>query len=224
MTPGGHPGPGDGAGMTPAVDLDARVRAADPRRWASSRFVADPGARADLMALYAFEAELRAIPARVTQPLLAEMRMAWHRDQLDGLFAGEPRRGHPLHEALSAAAVRHELPRAPVEALIEAHVDRVHGRPHDLEALFVGPMQLASRILSPDADLAAVAPAGRMWGLAETGQAAAARALRAEANAALRGLPPAAFPAVAHAALAGREGPEPADRLRLVWATLRGRV
>src|SRR5690606_30450414 len=92
-------------GPSGGIDLDAQVRAADPLRWASSRFVADAERRADLMALYAFEAELMAIPTRVSQPLMAEMRMVWHRDQLDGIFAGEPRRGHPVHEALSAAVV-----------------------------------------------------------------------------------------------------------------------
>ena len=35
---------------------------------------------------------------------------------------------------------------------------------------------------------------------------------------------PAAFPAVAHAALSDREAPEPVKRLRLIWASLRGRV
>jgi phytoene synthase len=60
-------------------DLDTQVRAADPDRWLSSRFVGDAEARADLIALYAFEAELLTIPTRVTQPLLAEMRYAWWR-------------------------------------------------------------------------------------------------------------------------------------------------
>lgn len=224
MSGDGRPGPGDGAGTTPPVDLDAQVRAADPLRWASSRFVADPAARADLVALYAFEAELRAIPGRVSQPLLAEMRLAWQRDQLDDICAGAPRTGHPVHGALAAAVVRHGLPRAPLEALIEAWIDAVHGRPHDLEALFVGPMQLAVSILDPTAPPEAAAAAARAWGLGQTGRLDEARALRGEANRALRALPPAAFPAVAHAALAGRREPEPVSRLRLVWATLRGRI
>ena len=50
------------------ADLDGQVRAADPDRWLSSRLVADPALRADLIALYAFEAELSAIPKRVTKP------------------------------------------------------------------------------------------------------------------------------------------------------------
>ena len=205
------------------ADLDGQVRAADPDRWLSSRLVADPGARADLIALYAFEAELSAIPARVTQPLLAEMRFTWWAEQLDGVFAGTPRKGHPVLEALAAAVTGRGLQRAPLDALIDAHLDRAHGRPHDLEGLFTGPAVEAARLLgAPEPDLAA--PAGRLWGLIQTGQFDAARALRPEANRVLKRLPAAAFPAVAHAALIDREAPEPVKRLRLVWASLRGRV
>ena len=64
----------------PGDTLDAQVRAADIDRWLCSRFVAEVGLRADLIALYAFEAELMAIPTRVTQPLLAEMRYVWWRE------------------------------------------------------------------------------------------------------------------------------------------------
>ena len=109
--------------------LDDQVREADPDRWLSSRFVADEALRADLIALYAFEAELLAIPTRVTQPLLAEMRYTWWADQMDGVFSGEPRLGHPVLEALTAAVGRHALDRAPFDALIEAHIGRVHGEP-----------------------------------------------------------------------------------------------
>src|SRR5690606_40118364 len=94
-------------------DFDAQVRAADLDRWLSSRFVADARARADLIVLYAFEAELLAIPTRVSQPLLAEMRYAWWREQLDGVFAGVPRKGHPVLEALTDVVARHGLERAP---------------------------------------------------------------------------------------------------------------
>ncbi|MFN3353593.1 MAG: squalene/phytoene synthase family protein [Brevundimonas sp.] len=205
------------------ADLDAQVRAADPDRWLSSRFVGDAGLRADLIALYAFEVELGTIPTKVSQPLLAEMRFTWWADQMDGVFAGDPRKGHPVLEALSGAVVRAGLRRSAFDALIEAHVDRAHGRPHDLEALFVGPGVVAARLLGP-AEPTAAASAGRLWGLIQTGRLDEARALRPEANRALRRLPAQAFPAVAHAALLDREAPEPIKRLRLVWASLRGRV
>lgn len=208
----------------PPVDLDAQVRAADPDRWLSSRFVADEGRRADLIALYAFEAELMVIPTRVTQPLLAEMRYRWWADQMDGVFSNAPRIGHPVLEALTGVVDRHGLDRAPLEALIEAHIGRVHGEAHDLDAFYVGPMQAAVRVLAGPGHETAVVAAGRMRGLAQTGRPEEARALRGAANAALKALPTAAFPAVAPAALLDPAAPEPFKRLQLVWANLRGRV
>jgi len=205
-------------------DLDAQVQAADPDRWLSSRFVAHSVARADLIALYAFEAELMAIPTRVTQPLLAEMRYVWWRDQMDGVFAGVARRGHPVLEVLTDIVARHGLCRAPFDALIEAHIGRVHGDPHDLDAFYVGPMQAAVHVLAGPGHEANVVEAGRMWGLAQVGRAEEARALRRQANGALKALPASAFPAVAHAALATTGAGEGIRRLRLTWANLTGRV
>ncbi|MDP1528362.1 MAG: squalene/phytoene synthase family protein [Rhodoferax sp.] len=208
----------------PATSLDAQVRAADIDRWLSSRFVADAGLRADLIALYAFEAELMAIPTRVTQPLLAEMRYVWWREQMDGVFAGTARKGHPVLEALTDVVARHGLERAAFDGLIEAHVGRVHGEPHDLDAFYVGPMQAAVRVLAGPGFEEMVIEAGRMHGLGQTGLTDQARALGPAVNAALKALPARAFPAVAHIALAGREGPDPTRSLRLVWAVLRGRI
>lgn len=206
------------------TDLDAQVRAADIDRWLASRFVADEAARADLIALYAFEAELTAIPTRVTQPMLAEMRYRWWADQMDGVFAGEPRKGHPVLEALAGVVQRRGLERAPLDALIEAHVGRVHGDPHDLEAFYVGPMRQAARVLAGPGHEAAVVAAARVRGLSQTGRIDEARGLRTEANRTLRALPAAAFPAAAPAALIRTDAPEPVKRLRLVWATATGRI
>ena len=206
------------------TDLDAQVRAADIDRWLSSRFVADASARSDLITLYAFEAELLAIPTRVTQPLLAEMRYVWWREQMDGVFAGTARKGHPVLEALTELVDRHTLERGPFDTLIEAHVGRVHGEPHDLDAFYVGPMQVAAQILAGPGHAARVIEAGRMRGLGQTGQAEAARALRRSANDTLKALPAEAFPAVAPAALVRSDAPEPVKRLRLIWSVAIGRV
>lgn len=206
------------------VDLDRDVRQADPDRWLSSRFVSDLQARADLITLYAFEAELLAIPSRVTQPMLAEMRYRWWADQMEGVFAGEPRKGHPLLEALTDMAARRSLDRTPFDALIEAHVGRVHGEPHDLDAFYVGPMQAAVRVLAGPGHEAAVVEAGRVRGLTQVGRFEEARGLRRGANAALRRLPVEAFPAVAPAALIRPEAPDAVKRLRLAWAVATGRI
>ncbi|MBU1385603.1 MAG: squalene/phytoene synthase family protein [Alphaproteobacteria bacterium] len=208
----------------PVASLDEQVRAADADRWLSSRFVADARARADLIALYAFEAELLAIPTRVTQPLLAEMRYVWWREQMDGVFAGAARKGHPVLEALTDVVARRGLERGAFDDLIEAHVGRVHGEPHDLDAFYVGPMQAAARLLAGPGHDAAVAPAGRVWGLIQTGRIDEARAARAGARARLRSLPVAAFPAVAHATLSRPGESEAVKRLRLVRASMTGRI
>lgn len=204
--------------------LDTQVRNADLDRWLSSRFVADVQLRSDLITLYAFEAELMGIPTRVTQPLLAEMRYRWWGEQMDGVFAGEPRRGHPVLEALTEVVRRHGLERGPFDALIEAHIGRVHGAPHDLEAFYVGPMQLAVRVLAGPGHDDKVVGAGRVWGLAQVGRVDDARSALGGANVALKGLPSSAFPAVAHAALIRPADAEPLKKLRLTWAMLRGRL
>ena len=208
----------------PATTLDEQVRAADIDRWLSSRFVADGRLRADLIVLYAFEAELMAIPARVTQPLLAEMRYVWWREQLDGVFAGNARKGHPVLEALTDVVARHSLDRAPFDALIAAHIGRVHGEPHDLDAFYVGPMQTAVRVLAGPGHEATVVEAGRVRGLSQTGQVAEAKALRPLANRALARLPVEAFPAVVAATLTRPDAPEFVKRLGLVAASVRGRL
>ena len=186
--------------------------------------MADEQRRADLIALYAFEAELIAIPTRVTQPMLAEMRYVWWREQMDGVFAGIARKGHPVLEALTDVVARHGLDRAPFDALIEAHIGRVHGEPHDLDAFYVGPMQAAVRVLAGPGFDEAVIAAGRVRGLAQTGKTAQAGALRAEANRALAALPVQGFPAVAAAVLKRPDAPEFVKRLRLVVASLTGRI
>lgn len=207
----------------PTHSLDDQVRAADPDRWLSSRFVSDAQARADLIALYAFEAELMNIPARVTQPLLAEMRYAWWREQMDGVFAGTARKGHPVLEALTDLVARRGLDRAPFDALIDAHIDRVHGEPHDLDAFYWGPMQVAVQVLAGPGHDAEVVEAGRVWGLSQVGRADEAETLRADANRLLASLPAVAFPAVAHATLKA-DTPDALKRLKLTLATLRGRI
>ena len=46
----------------PAQDLDALVLSVDPDRWLASRLIAEPEARADVVALYAFDHELARAP------------------------------------------------------------------------------------------------------------------------------------------------------------------
>ena len=67
----------------PDDDLDSLIRRVDPDRWLSSRFVADAAARADVIALYAYDHELARAPRVASNPLLGEIRLAWWREMLD---------------------------------------------------------------------------------------------------------------------------------------------
>ena len=209
-------------------DLDATVRRADPDRWLASRFVADPVARADLIALYAFNHELARATEAAREPLVQEIRLTWWREALDEVFAARPPRRHPVVEALAATIRRRELPPAPFETMIEARIEAIDApSPADEAAVYrhvdatAGMlMGLAASALDGAASSAATQAAARAWGLAglarlrRTGvdrlpkawdQAEIRHRVRtamAAGRAAARDLPVAAFPAVAYATLA----------------------
>ncbi len=214
-------------------DLDALLADKDADRWLSSRFVADAAARADLVALYSLDNELAAVGQKVRDPLVAEMRLAWWREALEGLIATGATRGHAVIEALRAA----RLPMDTVAGLPDRYIDAL-GPAADDEALLARidetdgvVMALAALRLHPDARVEQVADAARALHLARGGQAdrAAVRAVLQREQGALAALPAAAFPAVAHAALAkayaGGGRPGPLDkRLRITWAVMTGKL
>lgn len=214
-------------------DLDAKLAQQDPDRWLSSRFVADPAARADLVALYSLDNELAGVARKVRDPLVGEMRLAWWREALGGLISTGDTRGHAVLEALKPAT----LPMDAVAGLPDRYIDALAPAEGD-EALLARidetdgvVMALAALRLDPAARVEQVADAARALTLARTGQAdrAAAREALRRGQGALAGLPAAAFPAVAHAALAtayaggGKPGPL-GKRLRITWAVLTGRL
>lgn len=210
-------------------DLDALVRRVDPDRWLSSRFAADAAARADLVALYALDHELRRIPGAVRDPLMGEIRLTWWREALEEIAAGGAARAHPVLRAIAAGI----LPAADLAALAEARLgdlDDLAGEAlvRHLDATEGRVMALAARRLSPAADPHDLRQAARAWGLVGRDPEAAVVALRAS-RAALKRLPPAAFPAAAHVALAGdyARGRTPGElrkRARILLAVLTGRI
>jgi phytoene synthase len=227
-----------------ADDLDELIRRVDPDRWLTSRFIADAVARADVVALYAFDHELARARRVASTPLMAEIRLTWWREALDEIFGEGPARRHPTAEAL-AAAVRRGLPRAPLEAMIDGHAEALEAGELDeagalrwAEAVEATAAQAAAMILDPAAQAGAAAPAGRAWGLAMLVRAGLAahgtiaaplRAALAEARIAARSLSAAAFPAalparLARFDLAGRR-PGPLDRrVAIVLAMATGRL
>lgn len=159
--------------------------------------------------MYAFDGELARAGRVASNALLAEIRLTWWREALDEVYEGRPIRRHPTAQALAEAAARRGLPRAPLEAAVDAWID-------EREADAAGAIaEAAALVLDPDTDREAARTAGAAWGAG----------VGAEARAAARRLSAAAFPAVAHAALHGlRDAGDLRRRLTLTWAVARGRL
>ena len=237
--------------MADPDDLDEALRRNDPDRWLASRFIGDVQARADVVALYAYDNELGRAPRVASNPLLGEIRLTWWREALDEIFEGRRVRGHPVAQALAAAVQRAGLERAPLEAMIDARYAELDRRPLDRAAarsLAQGTAGeaagVAARILGArtPAGLLAARDWAALWSVsllilagrvaaadAEEARTAALREL-GEARTGERGLLPApAFPAAAQAALAeaylrGQRPSELGKRLRITWAVARGRI
>jgi phytoene synthase len=223
----------------PLDDLDAQVRRLDPDRWLTTRFIADPQARADVIALYAFDAELTRAPRAASNALAGEIRLTWWREVLDEIFGERAVRRHPVALALDGAVRRHGLPRQPLEAMIDARYDELGGAKLDAasapgwaDAVGGSAMALAAQILDPDSADGGVADAGRAFALSRAVVAqlvphdAVRGALEAADRSARRARPSvAAFPAIMPLVLSRAPAePDLVKRFRLVWAALRGRV
>ncbi|WP_168075343.1 squalene/phytoene synthase family protein [Caulobacter sp. SSI4214] len=237
--------------MADTETLDDLVRRVDPDRWLASRFIGDAAARADVIALYGLNYELARVAGGVSNALMGEIRLTWWREAIEEIAAGKTPRKHPNVEALAAArfdpnalallaeARLADLDEGPLrdEAAVLAYVDATAG------ALAV----LAARRLDASADPHAVKGAARAWGLSglwrlkQAGRSRLPEAwTRADvaqkvedqlkaARGEVRGLPVAAFPAIAPAALAraymaGREMGDLEKKTRLTFATATGRL
>lgn len=218
-------------------DLDDLIRRVDADRWLSSRFIADEVLRTDVIAIYAYDHELARAPKVASNPLLGEIRLAWWREALDEIFEGRHVRHHPAAQALAAVVARHNLPREPLEAMIDARYRELDATPmSEGEALDWArdtagrAAELAVRILDPQAQADLAQASGAAWALSRRLEKApelkpALDHVLTAARTAVRFLSVAAFPAVAHAALASRTPrTEIGKRVRLTLAVVRGRL
>ena len=101
--------------MSYAADF---LKANDPDRYYSS-LVLPEGHRDAIQALYAFSADVAAIPQRVSQPGPGEIRLQWWADALQNIGHGEVRQ-NPLAAELLEAVARYKLPVGPLLHLIAA--------------------------------------------------------------------------------------------------------
>ena len=218
-------------------DLDALMRRVDPDRWLSSRFIGNVEARADVVAIYAYDHELARAPRVASNPLLAEIRLTWWREALEEMFEARPVRLHPTAQALARAVERRGLKRGLLETMIDARYRELDPAPmgegdlldwaRDTGGLAA---QLAAHVLDPATEARMALAGGSAWALGK--RLADDPDLRPTflkvihaARSASRALSVAAFPAVAHAALAGRPASNDfARRLRLTVAVARGKI
>jgi 15-cis-phytoene synthase len=94
------------------------ARAADADRAVAALF-APPDARADLFALYTFNAELTRIADQVTEPGLGAIRLQWWREAIERAASGEAV-GHPVADAFGEVLARRGLSRERIARLIDA--------------------------------------------------------------------------------------------------------
>ena len=235
--------------MADTETLDDLVRRVDLDRWLASRFIADPAARADVIALYAFNYELARVAGGVSNALMGEIRLTWWREAMEEIAAGKTPRKHPNVEAIAASGFDPLALAAMAEARF-ADLDETpladEGRAIDYIDATAGALAvLAARRLNASADPHAVKGAARAYGLAglwrlkqagrsrlpdDWTQADLTRRIAEHLKAArreLKRLPVSAFPAIAPAALAGvyvrgRPLGELEKKARLTWAVATG--
>ncbi|QGM99454.1 phytoene/squalene synthase family protein [Methylocystis parvus] len=150
---------------------EAQLRERDRDVWLASLFAPHP-ARRHIHAVYAFAQECAEAPAKVSQPLLGEMRLRWWTDALSGPDS-EAARAHPVADALLDTMRRFSLPLDELTALADAHVaDLYDDQMPDVGTLedycrmtSAAPMRWAARILGAEPS-PAMEDAGVALGLA----------------------------------------------------------
>jgi 15-cis-phytoene synthase len=156
---------------------EALVRTSDKDRYLATLF-APAEARPHLHALYAFASEIARVRGVVREPLPGEIRLQWWRDVLNGDARGEVS-ASPVAAALLDTVARYDLPKDWLVALIDAHAfdlyDDAMASLADLDAyeertsgvLFALAVQILGGQAGAEASMAAAAPAGIAWGVAQ---------------------------------------------------------
>ena len=123
--------------MPPAEDyISALVRVSDHDRFLTA-VLAPESARAGVMALYAFNAEVARVRESVSETLIGQMKLQWWRDVVGAVYDnGAVPQGNPVVEALAATIRTYGLTRAHFDTLLEARAqDMSDEAPPDVDAL-----------------------------------------------------------------------------------------
>jgi 15-cis-phytoene synthase len=173
MTERGLPGADSLADAYEHCAALARAHARD--QWLGALY-ASSGARGALCALASFDYEIRHALIRARNPTLAAIRLAWWREAIAGERPDEAA-GNPVSLALLAAIDAHTLPKAWLEAMLDARLREIAPEDDFNLAAFRAfghasegaRLRLAARIAAGGADLdsaGAHAPAGMALELA----------------------------------------------------------
>ncbi|MDA5193955.1 phytoene/squalene synthase family protein [Govanella unica] len=158
--------------MTVDQTLADRLREEDRDRYLTALF-APAGLRPALHALYGFNLDIARIAVLVSEPMIGEIRLAWWREAIEGIYTGSVRH-HEVIEALAPVIARHDLPQAAFERMIDARTAELEAVPFaslaELEeyagASAAPLMDLAARVLGWQAPETLVTAAGATWALA----------------------------------------------------------
>ncbi len=108
--------------------VTALVRAHDLPRYYAALF-APREARDALLAIYGFAAEIARVPNQVREPTLGAIRLKWWSEALAEAVRRDGAGETPALRAAAGAIVRHALPLAAFEALIEARSADLYSDP-----------------------------------------------------------------------------------------------
>jgi phytoene synthase len=103
------------------------VRAADKDRFLAALF-APAEHRPPLLALYAFDLEIRRIAGRIREPLAGELRLQWWREVLEGK-RGEEAQANPVAAAFLATLGQHALGREGLFEYLDARSLDLYAEP-----------------------------------------------------------------------------------------------
>jgi Squalene/phytoene synthase len=167
------------------------VRRADRDRFLGALFAPEP-ARADLLALLAFDHELARTRLVTREPMLARIRLEWWREAVVEAAGTAKPRAQPIVESLSEMVRRRGLAPERLLALVDAREEEIEG---PLDVLRAGhalaDLQLAALAIDDAPTRQAARAVAAAWLM---GPGPEREALLAEARALRRDVSPAALP------------------------------
>jgi len=107
----------------PVAASEDLVRRVEPILWLTSRLATHAADRSVLVNLYAIHIELGRVASSVSASLAGEIRLAWWREEVEALAAGDRTPGHPALRALTGVGAQ----------VVTGLQNMIEGRHADLE-------------------------------------------------------------------------------------------